>query len=223
MRSDAGREHAQRGDAGVDQARPGAAATVESGDHAVEPDEYPDDLAEPAYRGPVGLPQGDRRAGPVGIAGERGDLAGGQGHPGRPSTERAARGTHPARRAGGVPMRDRGRRDAVAFGTARLPVHPGQAQPRLRRHACGPAGGAGGGVHRETRRSAAVPLRRRRPGGRRGDRHRRGSTAGGGDGDPPQPGRDGRRPCRGPDHPAADARRYRAGQRPAGGDRGRTG
>ena len=50
-----------------------------------------------------------------------------------------------------------------------------------------------------------------------------GGAAGGGGGDPPEPGGDGRRPGAGADHPAAAARRHRAGEHPAGGDRHRAG
>ena len=68
-------------------------------------------------------------------------------------------------------------------------------------------------VGRLSRPDAAdlVAVRGRRPGC--------GGAAGGGGGDPPEPGGDGRRPGAGPDHPAAAARRHRAGEHPAGRDR----
>ena len=66
-------------------------------------------LLNPRIAGPVGLPWRDRRPGSVGAAGERGDVAGGARHPGRPGPQAAARGADPAGRAGAVPVRQRGR------------------------------------------------------------------------------------------------------------------
>jgi site-specific DNA recombinase len=84
------------------------------------PDQYPDDPAEPSDRGAVCLP----RARAVGAAGAGGDLAGGAGHLGRPDSEAAARGADAAGRAGVVPVRERGHRHAVPRRASHLPVHP---------------------------------------------------------------------------------------------------
>ena len=75
-------------------------------------------LLNPRIAGPVGLPWGDRRARRLGAAGERGDLAGGARHPGRPVPQAAARGADPAGRAGAVPVRERGHRHAVPHRAA---------------------------------------------------------------------------------------------------------
>ena len=60
---------------------------------------------------------------------------------------------------GVVPVRERGHRHAVPHRAPHLPVHPRHPQPRLSRRACGPAGRAGGEIHREAGRGAAVPRR----------------------------------------------------------------
>ena len=125
----------QRDHAGVDQAGADAAAAGPTGHDPVEPDQHPEHLAEPEDRGPVGLPWRGRRPRSVGAAGERGDVAGGAGHPGGSGPQAAARGADPAGRAGVLSVRQRGRRHAVprrAHGSTvarRLPgTGPGPAR-----------------------------------------------------------------------------------------------
>ena len=100
-----------------------AAAARPAGHHDLEPDQHPQHLAEPADRGAVGLPWGDRRPGRLGAAGAGGDVAGGAGHPGRPDPQAAARGADAAGRAGVVPVRECGHRHAVSHRASHLPVH----------------------------------------------------------------------------------------------------
>ena len=145
-----------------------------------------------------------------------GDVAGGARHPGGPVPQAAAGGADAAGRAGVVPVRERGRRGAVAYRAPGLPLLDADPGPVLARCARGPAGRAGRGFHHPAGGRAAVPRRCRRPGGGPRERPGCGGAAGGGGGDPPQPGGDGRRPGAGPDHPAAAARRDRAGEHPAG-------
>ena len=114
------------------------------GHDPVEPGQHPEHLAEPEDRGPVGLPRGDRRPGSVGAAGERGDVAGGARHPGGPGAQAAARGADAAGRDGVVPVRQRGRRHAVAHRAPGLPVLDADPGPVPAGRARGPQGRAGG-------------------------------------------------------------------------------
>ena len=133
VRGAAGRGDGQRGHAGVDQAGADAAAAGPARHDPVEPGQHPEHLAEPADRGPVGVPGGDRRPGSVGAAGERGDVAGGARHPGGPVPQAAAGGADAAGRAGVLPVRERGRRGAVAYRAPGLPVLDADPGPVLAR------------------------------------------------------------------------------------------
>ena len=204
VRGAAGRGDGQRGHAGVDQAGADAAAAGPARHDPVEPGQHPQHLAEPADRGPVGLPWGDRRPGQMGAAGVGGDVAGGAGRPGGPVPQAAAGGADAAGRAGVCPCGN-----VVAGG----PSHTGHRVYRCSmptRDRSWPGGHVARQaepveefieklvVERLSRADAAdlvaVAGGRRRTWRRCGRRRRRSA----------EPGGDGRRPGAGADHPAAD-------------------
>ena len=207
--------------------RPARVAAARPGHRADRPAVHPavdyDDPAEPAARRAGRLPRRD----PRGVQGEQAAILAEETWRAvdallaRPGAQAAARRADAARRAGHLPVRERGQRvdEPPPRPGVQLPVldprrsaRPARRRPRRDRGRVGGAARAGGAVPPGAG-GPDEPAAARGHGGaaRRGRR------------DPRQPRRDGRRPGARADQPHPDARRHRAGERPAGRDRRRAG